>query len=300
MAEDVFYKDLLESLFDGVYYVDRERRIQYWNSAAERLSGFVRDEVVGHRCMDNILRHVDSKGLELCRGRCPLQQTMIDGRSREAEVFMHHKSGHRVPVLVRAAPIRDPSGAVIGAVEVFSDAGGKAAERQRIVELERLAHLDGLTEVANRRYLDLHLGSKLMDFAKLGWPMGILMVDIDRFKSINDEHGHQVGDRVLKMVAKTMSLAVRTFDVVGRYGGEEFLVVSVNVDAEQLSMQAERLRALVEQSSLEVDGRPLSVTASFGGTVAKEGDTAASMLSRADGALYESKVLGRNRYTLAT
>ncbi|QQR73703.1 MAG: sensor domain-containing diguanylate cyclase [Holophagales bacterium] len=300
MTEDVFYKDLLESLFDGVYYVDRERRIQYWNSAAERLSGFVRDEVVGHRCMDNILRHVNSKGLELCRGRCPLQQTMIDGRSREAEVFMHHKSGHRVPVLVRAAPIRDPSGAVIGAVEVFSDAGGKAAERQRIVELERLAHLDGLTEVANRRYLDLHLGSKLMDFAKLGWPMGILMVDIDRFKSINDEHGHQVGDRVLKMVAKTMSLAVRTFDVVGRYGGEEFLVVSVNVDAEQLSMQAERLRALVEQSSLEVDGRPLSVTASFGGTVAKEGDTAASMLSRADGALYESKVLGRNRYTLAT
>ena len=92
---------LLDSLFDGVYFVDLDRRITYWNAGAERISGYLRSEVVGSCCADNLLRHIDTEGHKLCQDGCPLAATMRDGKTRESSVYLHHKFGHRVPVLVR-------------------------------------------------------------------------------------------------------------------------------------------------------------------------------------------------------
>ncbi|MDD2542618.1 MAG: PAS domain-containing protein, partial [Desulfuromonadaceae bacterium] len=95
-----FYKELLDSLADGVYFVDRDRRITYWNKTAERLSGFSAQEVIGTDCAENILRHIDELGNELCLKGCPLTATLEDGKMRDADMFMHHKYGHRVPVAI--------------------------------------------------------------------------------------------------------------------------------------------------------------------------------------------------------
>ena len=101
-----FFSELLDNLTDGVYFVDRERRIVYWNKAAERITGFSKSEVIGCRCLDNILTHVNEEGGNLCHSGCPLAQTIEDGKSRKADVFLHHKDGHRQPVLVGVAPVR--------------------------------------------------------------------------------------------------------------------------------------------------------------------------------------------------
>ncbi len=98
--------ELLGSMTEAVYAVDRDRRIMYWNTAAAELTGYSAAEVVGRRCQDNLLNHVDEAGRQLCGGACPLLATVQDGRTREALVFLQHRDGHRLPVAVRAAALR--------------------------------------------------------------------------------------------------------------------------------------------------------------------------------------------------
>ena len=110
-----FYKDLIDNLYDGVYFVDRDRRITYWNKGAERITGFNAERMLGHFCHDNLLNHVTENGVQLCFNGCPLHATMADGRSRQAEIYLHHSDGQRIPVLVRTVPIRDENGEITGA-----------------------------------------------------------------------------------------------------------------------------------------------------------------------------------------
>ena len=294
-----FYKSLLDNLYDGVYFVDVERRITYWNRGAERLTGYNGEEVIGRHCREDILEHVDEKGTRLCETElCPAAKTLHDGLSREEEAFLHHKEGHRLPVAIRVAPIRGPEGSVIGAVEVFSDNTPRVVSRQTIEELQRIALLDPLTEVGNRRFADMNLKFRLAERERYGWSFGVLFIDIDRFKEINDLYGHQVGDDVLRMTARSLSNSLRPFDVVSRWGGEEFLAVIVNVDRDRLAAVGEKLRAMVEQSSLESNGDRIRVTVSIGGTVAAPSDDPASLVRKADELMYESKRRGRNRVTV--
>jgi PAS domain S-box-containing protein len=120
-----FHAMLLDSIFDGVYFVDAERKITYWNRGSESLTGYSAREAVGKHCYDNFLMHVDEAGCALCTNGCPLSSTIHDGQRRQAEVFLRHKLGHRVPVCVRVAPLMNASGQIIGAVEVFSDVTAK-------------------------------------------------------------------------------------------------------------------------------------------------------------------------------
>ncbi|MCP4645400.1 MAG: PAS domain S-box protein, partial [bacterium] len=103
--EESQFRNILDNLYDAVYFVDRDVGITYWNQAAERLTGFSASEVTGRKCSDAVLTHVDEQGHLLCVHGCPLQATMQDGSSREAEVFLHHKNGFRVPVAVRTSAI---------------------------------------------------------------------------------------------------------------------------------------------------------------------------------------------------
>jgi two-component system cell cycle response regulator len=121
MEMKIDYKDLVDNMCDGLYLVDRDIKISFWNNAAERITGFMAQEVIGSHCFDNILIHVDDKGHKLCQGGCPLATTMEDGGPREAEVYLHHKDGHRVPVSVRSTPWRNATGEVIGGIEIFTD-----------------------------------------------------------------------------------------------------------------------------------------------------------------------------------
>ena len=121
MSTNTSYQELLENLFDGVYYVNENRVITFWNKAAERITGFNRADVLASSCADDILRHIDETGCEMCKEGCPLHLTLRDGQMREASLFLHHKQGHRVPVHIRIAPIKNNDGKIIGGVEVFSD-----------------------------------------------------------------------------------------------------------------------------------------------------------------------------------
>jgi diguanylate cyclase (GGDEF)-like protein/PAS domain S-box-containing protein len=294
--DDIYYKTLLENLYDGVYFVDRDRNIMRWSKGAERITGYTAAEVLGKSCSDNILLHVDKDGNSLCSEICPLLNTLDDGRDRNAEVYLRHKDGHRVPIKMHVAAIPDENGLTIGGIEVFTDNTPVAIALERLAELERMAYIDELTGLANRRYAEITLRSRIEELQRYGWRFGVLFIDIDRFKNINDRYGHDLGDEVLKMVAKTLQNSIRAFDVVSRWGGEEYVIVIAHVEGNELITTANRCRLLVERSSIPAIPA-LRVTISLGATLARTDDNVDSLVKRVDTLMYTSKQAGRNRLT---
>lgn len=292
------YERIIENLHDGLYFVDRGRVITYWNKAAEQISGFTANEVVGKSCSDNILTHIDSEGNKLCTGMCPIAAAIADGKPREAEVYMHHKDGHRLPVSVRVSTLSDREGNIIGGIELFTDISNQAANKLRIKELEKLAFLDNLTLLANRNYTEREIQSRFEEKKRFDVPFGILFIDIDRFKIFNDIYGHYVGDDVLKFVANTFVANARPFDLYGRWGGEEFIGIIRNINGQGLELLGNRLRSLIENSYIIHENEKLYVTISIGATLVNDNDTIDSLIKRADTFLYKSKAAGRNCLTI--
>jgi diguanylate cyclase (GGDEF)-like protein len=223
---------------------------------------------------------------------------MRDGKPREASVFLHHKLGHRVPVSVRTSPVREASGAIVGAIEIFTD-NSKALEILKELEgLKQEAYLDKLTNVGNRRYGENTLGTCIFQWQSHGTSFGVIFLDIDYFKKLNDSAGHKAGDDMLVMVGQTILNTVRRFDIVSRWGGEEFVVILPSITAELLTVVAERIRVFIESSFIMADDRKLSITASLGATLVEPDDTPETIVHRADTLMYASKTAGRNRVTI--
>lgn len=298
--ENTFYKDLVDNFYDGVYFVDKDRMITYWNKGAERITGYKKDRVIGRSCHDNLLNHINAKGEQLCLGQCPLAQCVEDGAVREVDVFLHHADGHRVPVLVRTSPIRNEDGEIIGAVETFSSDTGLISVREQLKELRHKVTTDGLTDIGNRRFIEGRLHAIIAERDFLDSNVGILFIDIDHFKRFNDTYGHEVGDKALRSVGATLKYAIRKTDAVGRWGGEEFIIILNNVNSKKdLGLICDKLRALVEFSSIFLNKeRQLMVTISIGATFLESDDTVETVISRADELMYQSKQKGRNRVNI--
>ena len=163
-------------------------------------------------------------------------------------------------------------------------------EKNRALEI--MARQDQLTAVRNRRSLEESLECELAHARRYGGDFALLLIDLDHFKNVNDSHGHQAGDDVLVRIASLLAACVRETDVVGRWGGEEFLLVCPKTDAQVARSLAERLRTAVEKQHVGPAGR---VTASFGVAAYRDGDDSKTLLRRADQALYAAKRGGRNR-----
>jgi diguanylate cyclase (GGDEF)-like protein/PAS domain S-box-containing protein len=290
-----FERTVLDNLYEGVYFVDLGRRIHDWNRGAERLSGFEASAVVGRFCHDNLLNHVDEAGRQLCRSGCPLAATMRDGAAREADVFLRHRSGHRVGVRVRTSPVRDRDGRIVGGVEIFDDQTDLSTARRELSDMRDLAMTDTLTGIPNRRHFEMAVASRVAELAGYGRPFGLLVADVDHFKRLNDTHGHATGDAALRTIARTMLESTRPSDDIARYGGEEFVLTVSDVDADGLRGVATRLRTMVAKSLVRAGDRRVRVTVSVGGALAAPGERAAAVFERADGALYRAKQAGRNR-----
>ena len=296
---EAFYRTLVHSMSDGVYFVDRQRRITFWSDGAQRLTGYDAGAVTGHPCHEGLLNHVDADGVQLCHNGCPLLATMGDGQARDAHVWLHHAQGHLRPVHVRAAAIRDTNGAIIGAVETFNDDTAVVSMRGRLKQAQRRALIDPLTGVGNRRLLSLEIASRVARLTELGEGFGLVLLDVDHFKDVNDCFGHDTGDRVIQAVAKTLEAAARRSDVVVRLGGDEFVLVVDAVALDEVRLVAERARLLIEAMRVGSHDQPVAVQVSIGATLAGDGDTAKALLARADRLLYEAKALGRNLVRLA-
>jgi diguanylate cyclase (GGDEF)-like protein/PAS domain S-box-containing protein len=291
------YEEILHQMTEGVYFVDRDRRITYWNPGAEGITGYSADEVIGHSCSEGILRHVSEGGAQLCLHGCPLAGVMRDGRARDANVYLHHKDGHRVPVTVKGRAILGPQGDIVGSVELFHQRSATrfadASQRNR----EEDAFVDPVTGIGNRRYGEMNIEPVLAAVDAEVTSLGVLFLDVDHFKNVNDTFGHRSGDQVLRMVAQNIANGLRATDFPIRWGGEEFIALLPGADQASLERAAERLRMLVEHSWIQSDDTQIRVTISVGATLAVPGEGSDRLLDRADHLMYASKNAGRNLVT---
>jgi diguanylate cyclase (GGDEF)-like protein len=245
--------------------------------------------------------------------RAPLPHTSLDKASpRPVVAFAEPLSGDGIGDL-RVVPLF-AQGTAQGALVVATPRGEKL--RLDVVEavgaiadvlalslcsaaafddVERQATTDGLTGVANRRTLDRRLDEAVARVRRNGQPLCVLLTDVDHFKSVNDAWGHGTGDDVLKAVARSLEAEARTTDVVGRLGGEEFVVVCEGTDLDGALTAAERMRTAIKALRFATPKGPLSVTSSFGVALLVPGESGHALLARADQQLYRAKQQGRDR-----
>jgi len=292
--EAIALETVLDALFDGAYVVDRQRRIRKWNAGASFLTGFRSDEVVERCCSDNILVHVDECGTELCKSGCPLQKTLDDGKPRQAAVYLRHKFGYRLPVTMRILPLRGAGGEVSGAIEIFRVVGEPEFWKARIAELEQLAFIDPLTGIPNRRFVESEADRLLQQLDGAGEPFVMALLDVDHFKSANDEHGHDAGDRVLRAAGQTLLNCIRTRDIVGRWGGDEFMLLLPRTEMEGARQILQRARVLIAGNAVSAGERLVRMTVSIGAVLVNRDTDRSSLLGRVDAELYRAKQQGRN------
>lgn len=293
-----FTEILLNNVQDGIYFVDHDCRIFFWNKGAEQITGFDLSTVNGKKCSDNIINPVDESGKNLCEEDCPVKQALSDGQTHTIEAYLQHKEGHRLPVSIRAFPILGEDGEIVAAVETFHDISPKFIMPQHKRELERMQLLDPLTEVGNQRFLEIHLQSRLEEIKKYRIPFGLFYIDVDHLKEVNDSYGKPVGDQVLRSIAQTITNNIRFFDIVGRWDSDEFLAVVLNVDENKLDLVGNKIRLLVEKSNIPVGSKLVRATVSVGATQALRVDSLDILITRARSLMDHSKWLGRNKVSV--
>ena len=182
-------------------------------------------------------------------------------------------------------------------LEAYLREAAPVLEAKRLMDkLKETTLRDPMTGLHNRRFLEEYMETLLASQSRRDTPMGVLMLDVDYFKKVNDTLGHQAGDELLKGVARILKNSVRAADLVIRYGGEEFLILLQDVDPEHLLQVAEKIRAKVEEQEFQLPGHVLHKTISIGASLMPEdGDTLWQVIKFADVALYQAKEQGRNR-----
>jgi diguanylate cyclase (GGDEF)-like protein/PAS domain S-box-containing protein len=287
--------ELVKNLLDGAFYVDQDRKITFWNRSAERISGYSADAVVGMLCCDKMLECVNSEGERLCDDKCPLATTMSDGTARELNIYLHHKKGHRVPVTVRTSVLRGEDGEVTGCVETFVESYSQSQVLQELWQSNESGMTDSLIGIGNERFFEINLSTRLFELNTFNVGFGVVLIDLDQFGAINTTYGTKIGDEVLTMIGRTLSGVLRKLDMITRGKNDEFIIIVPNMPPDILKKVAERLRILVKNSFILSDGHEITVTASLGATLARPGDTQATMIERLHKLVDRSKNQGRDQ-----
>lgn len=274
------YRSILETLPVGLYIVDLDRKILLWNETAERISGYRAAEVTGRHCHDNILEHCDAHGSVLCGSACPLAETIHDGHPREVEVFLRHKLGHRVPVYVRAVPLRKECGTIVGAVEIFEARVSRPEQERR--ETDAHPHREAGRIMLDRPSLEALLAGQFRDFEELPQAFAILCVRIENLNHFSEMYGRHAMDEVIAAVARTVGGSVRRTDHIGYWAPDRLMAIMPNCRTSALPEVTQRLKKLLAQTAVLWWGERLSVALTVGAADAREGDTAESILDRCE------------------
>jgi len=274
-------RSILESLPTGLCVVDTQKRIAVWSEGAERITGHLRHEVIGHCCVGEPLLHCDHQNCEWCNEDCPLAQAIKTSRVIEVNSFLRHREGYELPVHVCAAPVHNAHGSIIGAVELFEELQASTVDR-RETSLKVPGSADEDTGVASpaltRAYLQRALES--LTLAPAPAPCAVLCFRLEGLDHFRHSCGPEAASSLLRVVAHTLESSLWRIDFVGRWSDDRFLVILNNCKPCGLPAVRERIRQLLLETEIEWWGERRSLPVSIGHAVAEAGDTIESLMKR--------------------
>jgi len=290
------YLYLLESLYDGFSIVDSDQQFILWNTGIEKLLGQTATQMLGRTWTSHVLACADENGNPLSDQDYPIQRVINSGEA-SSTIFQIQRADKRwIKVELQSVPLLDDQNRFHGVANIYRDLSRSSRRLREYQDLKAAASRDSLTSVANRGELETQLARMLSEYdeTKNTKSFSVIFIDVDFFKNINDTYGHVVGDQVLVDLVKLLQHETYSGELVGRYGGEEFLILCPETEISLAFKRAERLRKAIPES--EIGGSAeYHITASFGVTEVEPGDSVESILRRVDKALYLAKENGRNQ-----
>jgi diguanylate cyclase (GGDEF)-like protein/PAS domain S-box-containing protein len=313
-ASEEQYRFLAENTADTVWRLDARLCFTFVNAAYPQMTGFEHQELIGQP----VLEFFTPQGRDIVGGvmkkRKEAEAAGLINLSMRFEAPHIHKTGAPFWVEINSNPIYDQSGAIVGYNGITRDIHERMQYQQRLEEANRQLQeqlqenvalhallteqtlRDPLTGLHNRRYLEETLPRELSRAKRVGYPMALVMVDLDHFKRVNDTYGHPTGDAVLKAMASILLHGAREGDIICRFGGEEFLVALPNMTIERAHTRAKAWQTALASSSIQHGAFSIQITLSAGiSAFPDNGADVETLLHRADEALYRAKANGRNR-----
>jgi len=291
-------RNILESLPVGVCVLDMDRKVVLWSDGAERVTGRLRHEVIGHSCVGETLLHCDQPGCEFCGEECPLGRAMKSGQPAEGVTFLHHKAGYEFPLFVRAVPVRNSHGSIIGAVETFDGQPSASSDRREDCERAR-GWVDEITGLGNRLMIQTYLRESLHAFAEVNVPFSVLKLRVEGLQQFRTGLGPDAASSFLRVVARTLESSVWKSDLLGRWADDQFLIILHGCRDEALHSVREKIRRMLANDSIEWWGERHSLPVSIGYATPQPGETMESLLERAQKSL-DGEWAGRSRAASAT
>jgi len=280
---------LLENSPDILFMFDQQMNFRLGTSELIRVLGHKDKSTLVDVFFDDVFSGTMPKDWILAT-RASLESVMREQKRIQYIETVYFGDKKRV-ITVSAAPVINSIGKIMGVICVMRDSTD-------IYDMEQLAYTDMLTGIINRRQF-MNLASAQIDKIKRhGGDAYIIIFDLDHFKKVNDTYGHLIGDSVLKLTAQRVSKALRSYDLFGRYGGEEFVLFVSVISPAEIKKHAERIRKAINSEPMVFESVTLTVSASFGIAPVSE-ESIENIISAADKALYQAKSEGRNRVVIA-
>ena len=313
-ASEEQYRFLAENTADTVWRLDASMRFTFVNSAYLQITGFSREEILGRPVMEFFTPEGREVVADMMKKRRAKEAEGATNASLRFEVPHIRKTGDPYWVEINSNPIYDDAGVIVGYNGITRDIHERKQYQQRLEEANRQLQeqlqenvalhamlteqtlRDPLTGLHNRRYLEETLPRELSRAKRVGYPMALVMVDLDHFKRVNDTYGHPTGDAVLKAMASILLHGAREGDIICRFGGEEFLVALPNMTVENALARAKAWQTTLGNTSIQHGAFSIQITLSAGiSAFPNNGADVDTMLHLADEALYRAKANGRNR-----
>ena len=292
------YRTVLDNLQTGVYIVDRNRRIRFWNEGAEQITGYLRQDVVGRFLREHFLavgnnaKDIDADPDD------PINIAFRDGKPSIMDVTILHKDGYRVPIVLRTNPIRNSCGEVVGAAESFEKNRSAAESTRRQSANPDFVCLDAVTGLAARSFMETQLRERLIIFDEHNIPFSVLLVQIDHLDHLRASRGPGVVPTILRIIAQSLENCVRPTDLVGCWGENQFIVILLECKESEVSIVGERARKMISRAEIEWWGDNFSVTSPVGGAGCRAGDQIESLIARAVASVQGSIANGGNCVTV--
>jgi PAS domain S-box-containing protein len=294
------FRTVLDSLAMGVYLVDRDLKVVFWNRGAEEISGYRSQDVLGRVYRDKLLVQYDEDKSGPLGKACQLTDAMRDGAPKNADAYLLHKEGHRIPVRVSAVPLRSSEGKIIGAAESFEELRFPIVRGHRPTSPDQPFGVDSTTGLPDQARTSLRLKQAIDELVDHHVPFCVLCMHVDGLEKFEEAHGKGPAAAAQRVVAQTLAHALRPDDFLGCWADHQYVAVLRYCEKTGIQRVGDRVRHMVNSSEVDWWGDEFTFTVSVGGTAGLITDNPTQLLARARAALQHSTDEGGNSVTLAT